>query len=151
MNEAQSSATRPKDLYSLARLVGCWEVTGGAIGKVEYEWLPGKHFLLQTVELEQDGRVIRGIEVIGHLKPFGEDPDPQIRSRFYDNEGNTLDYVYELDQDELLIWAGEKGSPVFFHGEFDDERGTMDGTWDYAGQGGYACTMKRIDGHKDLP
>jgi hypothetical protein len=52
----------------------------------------------------------QGIEVIGHLRPFGEEPSEDIRSRFYDSMGNTLDYVYELKGDTLTIWGGEKGA-----------------------------------------
>lgn len=149
MCEMQFRANRAEDLDSLAPLIGRWRVTGGAVGSVTYEWMPGGHFLLQKVELEQDGHRIRGLEVIGHLKPFGQEPDPQIRSRFYDNDGNTLDYVYQLDGGQLTIWAGEEGSPVVFRATLDVQQGTMEGMWDYAGQGGYSCTMKRIDHRED--
>jgi len=50
-------------------------------------------------------------ELIGHLRPFGEPPSPDIRSRFYDTTGDTLDDVYEPDGDTLTIWGGEQGSP----------------------------------------
>jgi hypothetical protein len=36
---------------------------------VTYEWLDGGSFLLQTVDLRQDGEPIRGVEVIGHASP----------------------------------------------------------------------------------
>ena len=94
---------------ALDRLVGTWTVTGGAIGTVTYEWMPGGHFLLQRVELRQDGQPIRGIEVIGHLR----------------------------------IWAGQKGSPARFTGEFGAGDRVMDGEWVYPGGGGYRSTMTR--------
>jgi hypothetical protein len=96
------------------------------------------------VQLEQFGHAVVGIEVIGHLRPFGESPSEDVRSRFYDNQGNTLDYVYELDDDVLRIWAGEKGSPAFFEGRFSDGGATMAGTWTYPGGGGYDSTMIRV-------
>jgi len=34
-----------------------------------------------------------------------------LTSRFHDNAGNTLDYVYELEGDTVTIWGGQKGSP----------------------------------------
>ncbi|MFE6882453.1 TerD family protein, partial [Streptomyces sp. NPDC057702] len=56
---------------ALDRLVGTWQVSGGVEGTVRYEWASGKFFLLQHVELRQDGMDIRGLEVIGHLfNPF---------------------------------------------------------------------------------
>ncbi|BDH57675.1 alpha/beta fold hydrolase [Tsukamurella sp. PLM1] len=82
---------------ALDRLVGEWTVTGGAEGVVRYEWMSGRHFLMQHVELEQFGERITGLEVIGHLKPFGEPAGSALASRFYDSLGNTLDYTYELE------------------------------------------------------
>jgi hypothetical protein len=76
---------------------------------------------LQRVELEQYGLQIRGLEIIGHDRPFGEAPRDEVTSRFYDNTGNTLDYVYELDGEVLTIWAGEKGSPAFYRGTFSPD------------------------------
>jgi hypothetical protein len=35
--------------------------------------------------------------------------------------GNTLDYVYEVSGDTLFIWAGAKGSPAYFKGQFSDD------------------------------
>jgi hypothetical protein len=71
--------------------------------------MEGGFFLLQRVDLEQHGQRIRGIEVIGHELPFGVEPSEEIKSRFYDNMGNTLDYVYEVEGDTLTIWGGERG------------------------------------------
>jgi hypothetical protein len=103
------------------RLLGAWRVTGGAEGTVRLEWMQGGFYLVQHVELEQDGQRIGGIEVVGHLRPFDEPPSQAIHSRFYDSTGNTLDYVYELDGDTLTIWAGEKGSPAYYRGTFSPD------------------------------
>ncbi|WP_228837017.1 alpha/beta fold hydrolase [Nocardia brasiliensis] len=137
-NPAPSTA-----VAALDRLVGEWTVTGGAEGVVQYEWMPGRHFLLQHVELEQFGEQISGLEVIGHLKPFGGSASEDLASRFYDNQGNTLDYTYELEGDVLTIWGGPKGSPAYFRGEFADGDRVLDGAWVYPGGGGYASTMTR--------
>jgi len=136
--------SRPSDrVRALDRLVGTWTVTGGAEGTVRYEWMPGGHFLVQHVELEQYGEPVTGFEVIGHLHPFGEPIGDEIVSRFYDSAGNTFDYVYELDGDVLTIWAGAQGSPAYFRGRFDDGDRTMTGDWVYPGGGGYTSTMTR--------
>ncbi|HYJ72210.1 MAG TPA: hypothetical protein VE265_06990, partial [Actinomycetota bacterium] len=69
-----------------------------------------------------------------------------IRSRFYDTTGDTLDYVYELDGDTLTIWGGEKGSPAYFRGTFSAHGDTLTGEWVYPGGGGYQSTSTRLDG-----
>ncbi|ADB30659.1 hypothetical protein Kfla_4065 [Kribbella flavida DSM 17836] len=140
MNEiVQPSA----DLKALDRLVGEWTVTGGAEGVVRYEWMEGGFFLLQHVELTQYGQSITGLEVIGHLRPFGEPAGADVVSRFYDAAGNTLDYTYELSGDKLTIWGGPKGSPAYFEGTFSADDQVMSGEWIYPGGGGYESTMTR--------
>lgn len=131
------------DLQPLGRLIGTWRVSGGAQGTATYDWMDGGHFLVQRVDLEQFGQRIRGLEVIGHNRDFGADPEPDIRSCFYDNLGNTLRYVYEPDGDTLTIWGGEKGSPAFFRGTYSPDGDALDGEWTYPGGGGYRSTMTR--------
>jgi hypothetical protein len=140
--QAQPSQPNP-DLERLDRLVGTWNVSGGAQGQVTYQWMEGGFFLLQHVELDQYGQRIKGIEIIGHERPFGAEPGADITSRFYDNLGNTLDYVYELEGDTLTIWGGQKGSPAYYKGRFSDDGNTMTGEWVYPGGGGYASTATR--------
>jgi hypothetical protein len=130
-------------MAALDRLVGTWTVTGEAQGTVRYEWMPGRFFLLQHVELTQYEQQTTGLEVIGHLRPFGEPASEEISSRFYDSAGNTLDYVYELTGSTLTIWAGAKGSPAYYRGEFSADDRTISGDWVYPGGGGYSSTMTR--------
>ena len=134
------------DLRSLERLVGTWEMSGDVRGTVTYEWMEGGFFLLQRVELEQqEGQKIKGIEVIGHERPFGAEPDEEIRSRFYSNTGDTLDYVYELEGDTLKIWAGERDSPAYFEGTLSADDDTLTGAWYYPGGGGYEVVSTRVE------
>ncbi|EHB66861.1 MULTISPECIES: hypothetical protein [Paenibacillus] len=132
------------DLQSLDRLVGTWQISGGAEGTVTYEWMEGGYFLIQRVQLMQHGQEVKGIEIIGHLKPFGEEPSHDIKSRYYDTMGNTFDYVYEMEGDTLIIWAGEKGSNTYFKGAFSSDGNTNTGAWTYPGGGGYESSMRRI-------
>jgi hypothetical protein len=132
------------DLKPFERLIGTWRVDGGAEGQVTYEWMEGGFFLVQKVALEQSGQSIRGMEIIGHLRPFGQEPTPEIHSRFYDSMGNTLDYVYEMEGDTLTIWAGEKGSPAYYRGTFSSDGKKASGEWVYPGGYGYQSTMTRI-------
>jgi len=109
-NQVYQTASPNPDLKSLDRLIGTWEVGGGAEGTVTYEWMEGGFFLIQHVDLKQYGQDVKGIEIIGQLQPFGGEPSKEIFSRYYDSLGNTFDYVYEIDGDTLTIWAGEKGT-----------------------------------------
>jgi hypothetical protein len=146
-DDAQAHRQPPEpspDLKSLDRLVGTWEVSGGAQGRATYEWMEGGFFLLQRVDLEQYGQKIKGIEIIGHERPFGAEPGEDVQSRFYDNMGNTLDYVYELEGDTLTIWGGERGSPAYYKGTFSDDGDTVSGEWVYPGGGEYKSTMTRV-------
>ncbi|MGW0218908.1 hypothetical protein ACWDXH_31430 [Micromonospora chokoriensis] len=140
-----SENTEPSgELAALDRLVGTWSVTGGAEGTVRYEWMAGRFFLLQHVELSQFGQPVTGLEVIGNLHPFGEPVGADVVSRFYDTAGNTFDYVYELVGDKLTIWAGAKGSPAYYEGTFSTDDTTVTGEWTYPGGGGYASAMTRL-------
>ena len=145
-NNAQAIQQPPQpnpDLKNLDILVGTWEMSGDVQGQVTFEWMEGGFFLIQRVDLGQkDGQRIKGIEIIGHERPFGAEPSEDIRSRFYSNMGDTLDYVYELEGDTLTIWAGEKSSPAYAKGTFSDDGNTGSGEWVYPG-GGYRFTMTR--------
>jgi hypothetical protein len=143
MNDTPQQPVPSDAVRRLDRLVGTWTVTGGAEGTVTYTWLDGGHFLLQNVDLTQDGQPVRGLEVIGHERKFGAEPSTDIRTRYYDSAGNTFDYVYELTGDELTIWAGERDSPAYFRGEFTADGDTLEGAWVYPGGGGYESTMRR--------
>ncbi|MBC7929498.1 MAG: hypothetical protein H7Z38_02925 [Rubrivivax sp.] len=133
------------DLESLGRLVGTWKVSGGAKGTAIYEWMEGGFFLVQHVDLEHDGRKIKGIEIIGHEHEFGAEPSAEIKTRFYGYlDGLTLDYVYEMDGDTLTIWGGEKNSPAYYKGRFSGDGNTVTGGWVYPGGGGYDSAMTRV-------
>jgi hypothetical protein len=151
-NAAQAvypEATPNPGLRSLDRLVGTWKVSdptgrGGAAGRVTYEWVEGSFFLRQDFDLLHDGHRNKGIEMIGHFQSFGEEPSPEIKTRVYSFlDGMTLDYVYELVDDTLIIWAGEKDSPAYYKGQFSQDGDTLTGGWVYPG-GGYESQMTRI-------
>jgi hypothetical protein len=131
------------DLKGLDRLVGVWEVSGGAQRQVSYEWMESGFFLIERVDLEQYGQRIKGIEIIGDELQFGAVPSEEIKSRFYASTGDTLDYVYELEGDTLTIWGGEKGSPAYYKGTFSEDGDTLSGAWHYPG--GYEAISTRVE------
>ena len=141
---AYQAASPHPDLKSLEKLVGMWNLSGDTQGQITYEWMEGGFFLLQHVDMEHAGNHIKGLEVIGHLRPFGEEPSEDIKSRFYSSTGDTLDYVYELKENTFIIWGGEKGSPAFFKGTFSPDGNTCTGAWVFPGGGGYSTTMTRV-------
>ena len=107
--------------------------------------MEGGFFLIQRVDLgQEDGQRITGLEIIGHERPFGAETSEEIKSRFYSNTGETIDYVYELEGDTLTIWAGEKGSPAYYRGTFSADGDTLTGAWHYPGGGGYEATSTRV-------
>lgn len=100
---AYQAASPHPDVKSLETLVGTWNLFGETTGRVLYEWMEGGFFLLQHVDMEHAGNHIKGLEVIDHLRLFGEEPSQDITSRFYSSTGDTFDYVYELSGNTLMI------------------------------------------------
>ena len=144
--DSQIEQVKPNpDLKALEPLIGTWKQSGEVAGQVTYEWMEGGFFLVQHVDLEQYGQKIKGIEIIGHVHPFGEEPGKEIQSRFYSFlDGMTLDYVYEIEGNTLTIWGGERGSPAYYKGTFSEDGSTLTGSWVYPGGGGYDATSVRI-------
>jgi hypothetical protein len=126
------------DLRSLEPLVGTWSISGpGLTGTVRYEWMEGGGFLVQHVELVQDGSTTRGVEYIGLDRESG-----LLRSHYFGGDGELLRYVYDLTADVLTIWFGDPGSAARFVGTFDPARTRNTGAWSWPG-GGYESTMTR--------
>lgn len=141
---AQQKPTPNPDLKNFDKLVGEWEVTGGITGKNSFEWAEGGFFLIQCFEFDHDGQKIKGIEIIGHEKNFGEEPGAEIKTRAYSFlDGMTLNYVYEMDGNDLTIWAGAKGSEAYCKGKISDDGNTMTVEWTYPG-GGYKAVGTRV-------
>ncbi len=145
--ESEAGSAADPDLARLQKFIGTWKVRGGPggpEGQISFEWLEGGHFMIQRIDLVHGTRVIKGIEVIGHERKFGSDSkSPDLTSRVYDNMGNTLDYTWEVGDDTLAIWGGQKGSPVVFRGRFSEDRNTFTGAWEWPG-GGFETTGTRI-------
>ena len=133
------------DLKPLDRLIGTWKQSGELDGEITYEWAEGGFFLIQHVDFIHGENKIKGMEIIGHEALFGARPGEDIKSRFYSFlDGMTLDYVYEMEDDTLTIWGGEKGSPAYYKGTFSPDGNTLTGSWVYPGGGGYEAVSTRV-------
>ena len=127
------------------RLVGRWTMTGDIGGQIHYRWAPSNHFLLQEVELVYNGRTITGLEVIGRVQKLGETPSSEWRSRFYSfGDGLTIDYIYELEGDELRVWFEDKSQNNFLKAKLDPQNQSFEGAWTWPG-GGYSFRATRVE------
>jgi hypothetical protein len=143
----QEEAREPSPaLKRLDRLVGTWELSGDVGGMVIYEWMGGGFFLIQWINMvdKEDGSTSTGMEVIGHERPLGEEPSADVKSRFYSDTGGTLDYTYELQDDTLTIWFGDKPSPAYYRGTLSEDGDRLTGAWHYPGGGGYEANSTRV-------
>lgn len=132
------------DLKNFDKIIGKWKLSGDAHGQVEYKWAEGHHFIIQDIDIEYDGKKIKGVEIIGYIKNIGKKLSEQIHSRFYSYlNGLTLDYIYELSGNTLVIWFGEKNSDNFYRGTFSKDGSSFKGAWQWPG-GGYSVTGTRI-------
>jgi hypothetical protein len=133
------------DLKSLNKLIGTWNVSGPDIhGQVRFEWMEGGFFLMQHFDFVHGGHQVKGIEIIGHEQPFGAEPSADIKSRIFDNMGNTFEYTYEVDEQTLTIWGGAKGSPAYYKGTWSADGSVNSGAWVYPDGGGYESTMTKV-------
>ena len=126
-------------LKKLEKLIGTWEVSGGAQGRVTYEWMEGGFFLIQHVDLNDN----RGMEIIGYGRSWEGAESPDCVSYYFDNKGNLFNYVYDMDEATLTIWGGQRGSPAYYKGTFSKDGNTLTGSWVYPG-GGYESTSTRV-------
>lgn len=138
-HEGQDGRPEPA---ALSALLGRCGRSGRRVG-VRYEWMSGRHFLLQHAELEQFCERITGLEVIGHLRPVGQPADtdpssPASRTRWVTPRPRLRAgerHPHDLD------WP-EGSSPAYFRGNFSDCDRVLVGAWVYRG-GGYDSTMTR--------
>lgn len=150
--QAQYQPNEPNPaLRSLDKLVGTWTMKGresgpdGEIhGQVAFEWLEGGYFLVQHFDFDHIGKRIKGIEIIGYERNWGQDvPSQDCTSHVFSNTGDAFTYVYDVGDDTLTIWGGERGSPAAFKGKFSDDSNTITGAWEWPG-GGYQATLTRV-------
>jgi hypothetical protein len=93
----------------------------------EYEWLPGKFFMVHHVDARMDRVSAQSVEVMGY--------DAQQNcyvTRSYDDQGASADFTARLDGNDWEI----DGETMRFRGAFKDHAATLSGTWEQLGDGG---------------
>ncbi|HEX2037537.1 MAG TPA: hypothetical protein VHS99_25455 [Chloroflexota bacterium] len=137
-------------LRRLDVLVGTWDMKGresgpeGEIhGRLVFEWLEGGYFLVQHFDIDHLGRRAKGIEIIGYGRDWGGQASEDCTSQMFDNTGNAFSYTWDVEEETITIWGGQRGSSAAFKGRFSDDRNTVTGAWEWPG-GGYQATMTRV-------
>jgi hypothetical protein len=131
-------------LKTLNRLIGKWRMSGPEVdGQISYEWMEGGFFMIQRFDLKNFGNPHKGIEYSG----FDEETQT-IRSRLMGTDGSRFTYTYEMDEDTLFYWFGNKGTNWFSKGKFASDGRSIVGRWNMPnkdGTGGYNYTLTRIE------
>ncbi|WP_310317237.1 DUF1579 family protein [Hydrogenophaga palleronii] len=125
--------------------IGVWNTTGevletqtspaGTLSATDtYQWLPGKHFIVHSVDARFDGQPARSMEVLGF-----DSTKQQHFARSYDDQGSTEAFVLELKGRRFSI----EGKTVRFNGRFDAEKNCLTGLWELkAGKAGWQPWIK---------
>lgn len=150
MSDQTYTQTLPPNpnLKNLDILVGTWNVSDPTgkdeiTGTVRFEWMEGGYFLIQHVNLNHNGHLAKGMEIIGYNRDWNGTAGEDCTSHLFDNDGNTFTYVWDIDDPSLTIWGGERNSPAYFKGTFSDDHNSLAGAWHWPG-GGYSSSMTRV-------
>ena len=113
----------------LDKLVGTWDIKGRTVGAGEdnisgratFEWLPGRFFLQQRIEMSFLGFTIQSLELVGY-----EPVTQAFASYAYSNLwGTPVPYQWDL-QDNVLRISVEGAN---FRGTFSEDGKTFWGGW----------------------
>ena len=115
--------------------IGVWNTTGevletqaspaGILSATDtYQWLPGKHFIVHSVDARFDGQPARSMEVLGF-----DSKKQQHFASSYDDQGSAEAFALELHGRRFSI----KGKTVRFNGGFDAQKSCLTGLWELKG------------------
>jgi len=130
-------------LKKLDRLVGRWRFFGDAKGAAQFEWMEGGFFLVQRFDFRMGKRRLRGVEYIG----FDEDTKT-LRSHLMDSSGHNFTYTWDIKDDRVTTWFGDRGSHNFYTGKLSKDGGIVRGRWQWpegdGSIGGYELNWRRL-------
>jgi hypothetical protein len=142
---ASDPSARFGDLASLLPLTGRWRIDSDVVsGETSFAWSPGRRFLVQVFDLKRDGRWLDGIEFIGRTTDVDGVRGAEITARtYFFRDGRVADSVWRLEDGELTVWQGERGSDPVMNARFDADGRRYAGAWRWPG-GGYDFEAHRI-------
>lgn len=121
-------------LKRLDRLVGTWSMRGhlidsdveNIIGEATFQWLAGRFFLQQDVEINFAGNLkIESRELIGYDAATGA-----FASNVYSNLSPVpLPYRWDVQGDTLTISVAYGALDATFHGSFSQDGRSFSGGW----------------------
>ncbi len=135
--------TRHPALSQLDKLVGTWRVwdpsgADAVRGQVSCEWMEGGFYLMQYVDLD----TTKGIEIIGYDEDY-----QMLKSHFFSHTGERREYVYEIEDDTLIISIESPDLCGDFVGTFSEDGSAYTGSWEWTQGGieiGYDMTAARV-------
>ena len=132
-SQAQQGPTPDPALQRLEKFVGTWDMKGRTLdskennvfGQATFEWLPGRFFLQQRIDLNFIGLNIQSLELIGY------DPQTQAFSSYvYSNLSPVpLPYKWDIQDDTLTISVAYGPLDATFKGKFNKDGESFSGGW----------------------
>ena len=129
-------AGRPAALASLDVLVGEWDTealfpgnpAAAGAGRTTFEWLEGRHFLIQRVTAAQpDGP--------GVIAIIGAGPDGALAQNYFDNRGVQRIYQMSLEGGVWKLWRNAPGFCQRYTGTLSTDGTTISGPWEKSPDG----------------
>lgn len=143
MQPPSSVCTPHPALNQLDKLVGTWRVwdpsgADAVRGQVSCEWMEGGFYLMQYVDLD----ISKGVEIIGY-----DEECQMLKSHFFSHTGERREYVYEIEDDTLIISIESPNICGDFVGTFSADGSAYTGSWEWTQGGvemGYDMTMAHV-------
>ena len=132
----EAPAGGPAALAHLDVLVGEWDTEAlfpghpplAGAGRTTFEWLEGRHFLIQRVTAGQpDGP--------GVIAIIGAGPDGALAQNYFDNRGVQRIYQMSLDGGVWKLWRDAPGFCQRYTGTLSTEGATISGLWEKSPDG----------------
>jgi hypothetical protein len=121
----------------MARLVGAWKMQGGPVGSdtdtmtgtFTFKWLYEENglglFLQQDMEMDYDGTLVKGREIISYDPKTDKFP-----SHVYSNmSAEALPYEWDVRGDDVTITVNYGAISSTYHGKFTPDGNSFSGGW----------------------
>lgn len=134
----------------LEAFAGTWELRSRdlnsgeeSVTRMRREMMPGGFYLVEHVEGDTPSG--SGAHYVGYDSTAGH-----LRSLYFSADGPgpfgggfALEYVWELNGEDITIWCGGIGSPARYTGRFSADGTQTVGRWEWPG-GGYEAIETRV-------